>query len=69
MKQVPKAYVLGKRWQEFAHQLPLELTSDGKVIAKLYPKDAELIDITNFPVLIKREILSRVEMVKNAGLG
>lgn len=69
MKQLTRSEFAKTRWADLARQLPIAITNEGEVVGYVVPRLEDLIDISKFPILIKREILSRVEMVKNAGLG
>ena len=67
MKSLKRVEIASTRWADIAKQLPIAVTSDGEIVAYLIKENPEkLLDISDFPPLMKQRIESTVELVNAA---
>lgn len=63
MNQYTRHQVAAGAWMKFARQLPIAITNEGEVVAYLVPSLDNLIDISDYPPLMKQKVLAIRDLV------
>jgi len=66
MKNMKRGDIAATRWDDVAKQLPVAVTNEGNVVAYLVKGSDDVVDISDFPPLMRQKVLSIVELVNIA---